>query len=213
MRKQALYEARWILAVLGVLWLVLMPLFLPASVLLALMILFTLYFFRDPERQPPEDPALAVSPADGVVVAVEDCDGDGLLGAPVRRVVIFLSIFDVHVNRSPIAGQIVHSEPKTGESLDARNPQASVRNARRTWVVRGSHTSVVVRQITGAVARRIVAWRQVGDHLARGQRFGMIRFGSRTEVDFPVGSDILVKVGDRVKGGQTPVAKLENAVA
>jgi len=212
MKRKAIYEARWILAVLVPLWLAAMMVSAVLALPLALALLFTLYFFRDPVRKPPADPALAVAPADGVVVAVGDVDGDGLLGGPVRRVVIFLSVFDVHVNRSPIAGRVEHSEERTGEFLDARNPESSVRNARRTWVIRGASCAVVVRQITGAIARRIVAWKQVGDPLRRGQRFGMIRFGSRTEVDFPAGTELLVEVGARVRAGETPVARIPAGV-
>jgi phosphatidylserine decarboxylase len=206
MSGRALYEARWILAVLGGFWLVTLLLAPFVSLPVAAALLAVLYFFRDPRRSPPEDKHLAVAPADGVVVAVEDCDGDGLLGGPVRRIVIFLSIFDVHVNRSPIAGSVEHSEPAGGMFLDARNPLSSEQNARRTWVIRGPRGAVVVRQITGAIARRIVAWQQVGDTLERGQRFGMIRFGSRTEVDFPQETRVMVKPGDRVYGGRTPLA-------
>jgi phosphatidylserine decarboxylase len=208
MRRQSLYEARYILAVLGGVWLFTLLFAQVFSIVAALAVLFTLYFFRDPQRVPPEDPSLAVSPADGLVVGVEECDGEGQISGPVKRVSIFLSVFDVHINRSPIEGEVTHSEPVTGLFLDARNPQSSVRNARRTWVIRNPNCTVVVRQITGAIARRIVAWKQVGDVLRRGQRFGMIRFGSRTEVEFPLDVEILVKVGDRVKGGETPVARL-----
>ncbi len=208
MRRQSLSEARMILIILGVVWLATLFFFPPASVLAALAILFTVYFFRDPRRVPPADDRLAVSPADGKVVAVEVCDGDGLIAGPVRRVVIFLSVLDVHINRAPIAGVVTQSEPAGGLFLDARNPLSSIKNARRTWVIRGSDGAVVVRQITGAIARRIVAWKQVGDYLDRGARFGMIRFGSRTEVDFPESFEILVKPGERVAGGQTAIARL-----
>ncbi len=208
MKTRALLEARWILVVLGGAWLVALLFFQPLAVFLAFAVLFTFYFFRDPERTPPGDPGLAVAPADGVVVAVEDCDGDGLLGGPVRRIVIFLSVLDVHVNRSPIAGEVTHSEPRDGAFHDARDPRSSQFNACRTWVIRGEGCSVVVRQITGAIARRIVAWSRVGDPLARGERFGMIRFGSRTEVDFPDGTETLVRPGDRVSAGETPIARI-----
>ena len=170
--------------------------------------LFSLYFFRDPEREPPADESLAVSPADGVVVEVSEVEETEFLNGRVRRVGIFLSVFDVHINRAPIAGDITHSEPFTGRFLDARNPDSSKLNARRTWVFQGPQATVVVRQITGAIARRICAWLQVGDSAARGERFGMIRFGSRTEADFPIDAEILVKIGDRVQGGQTPIARL-----
>ena len=103
---------------------------------------------------------------------------------------------------------MTHSEPFTGKYLDARNPESSKVNARRTWVIQGTRGTIAVRQITGAIARRICPWKQVGDPLERGQRFGMIRFGSRTEADFPLDAEILVKVGDRVKGGETAIARL-----
>lgn len=209
MSYRALNEARWILAVLAVCWLVTMALLPLLSVLLALLILFTLYFFRDPHRVPPADESLAVAPADGLVVDVFETEETEFLHEKVRRVVIFLSVFDVHINRAPMAGEVTHSEAFTGKYLDARNPESSRVNARRTWVIRGPQGTIAVRQITGAIARRICPWRQVGDRLERGERFGMIRFGSRTEVDFPLSAEVLVKVGDRVKGGETAVARMK----
>lgn len=208
MSYRALSEARWIIGVLAVCWLGTLALLPLVSVVLALMILFTLYFFRDPKRFPPADESLAVAPADGLVVDVFETEETEFLKCRVRRVGIFLSVFDVHINRTPIAGEVTHSEAFTGKYLDARNPESAKVNARRTWVIQGTRASVVVRQITGAIARRICPWKQVGDRLERGQRFGMIRFGSRTEVDFPMDAEILVKVGDRVKGGETAVARL-----
>lgn len=208
MRYRALEEARGILAVLAVCWLATIALVPLVSVIFALLILFTLYFFRDPQRNPPADEALAVAPADGLVVDVFETEETEFLKTKVRRVVIFLSVFDVHVNRAPIAGEITHSEPFTGKYLDARNPESSKVNARRTWVLQGPKATVAVRQITGAIARRICPWKQVGDPVARGERFGMIRFGSRTEADFPLDSEILVKVGDRVRGGETAIARM-----
>jgi len=114
----------------------------------------------------------------------------------------------VHVNRSPIAGEVTHSEPKPGRFLDARDPDASLLNVSRSWVIAGPVGSVLVRQITGAIARRICPWAVVGDSLQRGERFGMIRFGSRTELFVPMDAEILVKMGDRVRGGETPMARM-----
>ncbi|MFZ4683576.1 MAG: phosphatidylserine decarboxylase [Terrimicrobiaceae bacterium] len=208
MKFRALREARWILGILAVGWVATFALFPLLSLVVAGMMLFSLYFFRDPEREVPADESLAVSPADGVVVEVSEVEETEFLNQRVKRVGIFLSVFDVHINRAPIAGEITHSEPFTGRFLDARNPDSSKLNARRTWVFQGPQATVVVRQITGAIARRICAWLQVGDSVARGERFGMIRFGSRTEADFPLDAEILVKIGDRVQGGQTPVARL-----
>jgi phosphatidylserine decarboxylase len=208
MKFRALGEARWILGILAAAWLGTILLFPIFSFLIAGFLLFSLYFFRDPERTPPTDESLAVSPADGVVVEVMEVEESEFLHCRVRRVGIFLSVFDVHVNRAPIAGEITHSEPFTGRYLDARNPDSAKLNARRTWVIKGSQATLVVRQITGAIARRICAWSQVGDAVNRGGRFGMIRFGSRTEADFPLDAEILVKLGDRVRGGETPIARL-----
>jgi phosphatidylserine decarboxylase len=208
MKFRALSEARWILAVLAVCWLAAVALFPAVSFLFAALLVFSLYFFRDPERQPPRDEMLAVSPADGLVVEVKETGESELMNQRVKRVAIFLSVFDVHVNRAPIAGEITHSIPMTGRFLDARNPAASEVNERRTWAIRGKGATIVVRQITGAIARRICAWKQVGDLVERGERFGMIRFGSRTEVDLPLQTEILVKPGERVRGGETPIARL-----
>jgi len=208
MRNRALAEARGILAILGVAWLFALLLFPAASVVLALAILFTFYFFRDPERVPPPGEAIAVAPADGLVTTVDEVEESEFLNARVRRIGIFLSVFDVHVNRAPIAGEVEHSEPKSGIFLDARDLRSSSLNVSRTWVFSGGAGTVLVRQITGAIARRICPWAVVGDVLARGERFGMIRFGSRTELFVPMDAEILVKPGDRVKGGETPVARL-----
>jgi phosphatidylserine decarboxylase len=205
---RALGESLQILGVFAAGFLATAVSFPALSPVFAALLLFSLYFFRDPERQPPRDETLAVAPADGAVVEVKETAENQLINQRVRRVTIFLSIFDVHVNRSPIAGRITHSEPMTGRFLDARNPASSEINARRTWAIKGKGTTIVVRQITGAIARRICAWKRVGDTVERGERFGMIRFGSRTEVDLPLESEILVRPGERVRGGETPIARL-----
>lgn len=208
MKPRAMREAKTILLVLAVCWLVSLIVVPPVAVLFALALLFTLYFFRDPQRFPPADESLLVAPADGTVVEVSEVEESEFLNRRVKRIGIFLSIFDVHVNRSPFEGEITHSEPREGKFLDARNPDSSAHNARRTWIIRNEQAEIAVRQITGAIARRIVAWSTVGDRLRRGQRFGMIRFGSRTELDLPLGSEVLVKIGDKVRGGETAVARL-----
>lgn len=208
MKSRALDEARWILRILATSCLVALLLFPPAVILLAGLLVFSLYFFRDPERRPPSDETLAVSPADGVVVEVKETDEEEFIKNRVNRIGIFLSVFDVHVNRAPIGGEITHSEARTGRFVDARNPSSAEINARRTWVIRGHGMTIVVRQITGAIARRICAWKQVGERVERGERFGMIRFGSRTEVDLPIESEILVQLGDRVRGGETAIARV-----
>lgn len=210
MKGRALFEARWILAAVVAAWFLALLLVPWLSVIFAALLLFVLYFFRDPERQPPADESLIVSAADGTVVAVEEVEENEFVNARMLRISIFLSVFDVHVNRAPIAGEITHSEPKPGKFLDARNPACSDLNESRTWVFAGANgLQVIVKQITGAIARRIVPWSQVGDTVARGERFGMIRFGSRTEIYLPLNVEILVKSGDKVKGTETPVARLK----
>lgn len=211
---KAIYEGRWIFFFLGLLWLsalVLMPLL---SLPFGLLIIFSCYFFRDPERTPPLDKELIVAPADGTVTAIEEVDGiegDDYLTQRMKRISIFLSVFDVHVNRSPIAGEIIHSEPRGGLYLDARKPESSLLNESRLWIIKGEKMMVGVKQITGAIARRIVPWSHVGDVVKRGERFGMIRFGSRTELYLPLEAEILVAIGAKVQGGSTAVAILKNS--
>lgn len=208
MEHRALSEAKWILGVLGLAWLATVFVVPLLSIVFALMLLGTVYFFRDPDRSPPPGENVAVAPADGVVTTVDEVEEGEFFKVPMKRVGIFLSVLDVHVNRVPIAGEVMHSEPKPGKFLDARDPSSSLWNVSRSWVFTGPAGSVLVRQITGAIALRICAWAVVGDRLARGERFGMIRFGSRTELLVAVESEILVRVGDRVRGGETAVARL-----
>lgn len=208
MRLQTLAEARWILAVLAILliasWLV-MPWL---SILFLALILFTLAFFRDPERTIPADPNLVVAAADGKVTEVIEIDENEILKMKMRRVGIFLSIFDVHTNRAPIDGRVIYRQHRTGLCLDARRPECSMKNEAMTWAFENPRTTIVVRQITGAIARRIVGWSKAGDQVRKGDRFGMIRFGSRTEVYLPVNAEILVKTGQHVCGGSTIIARL-----
>lgn len=210
MRWQTIYEARWILAVLMV------PLGLGIyfrqhwlTALCALALFFVFYFFRDPDRPVPAGDDVVVAAADGVVSDIIERDELEVTRKPGVRVGIFLSVFDVHVNRAPVAGKIVHSVRHEGHFYDARDPRASELNECRTWGFENPRAGiVVVRQITGLIARRIVDWAKVGDTVQKGERFGMIRFGSRTEIYLPPGTEILVKVGDKVKGGETVIARL-----
>ena len=189
---------------------------LPTQVELALGILaiidvllfaFVFYFFRDPERLIPEDPAIIVSAADGLVVGVEELEEPDFHLGPMLRIAVFLSVFDVHVNRSPVEGVVKSTIYKPGKFLDVRHPDSSKRNECRSWWLETARGPVAVRQIAGLVARRIVIWADEEWPLARGQRFGMIRFGSRTEVFLPIGCTPLVKVGDRVEGAASPIAR------
>jgi phosphatidylserine decarboxylase len=208
MRFQTLFEGRWIFAILALLaiasWFVTPWL---ALVFLAL-ILYTVAFFRDPERIVPTNPADVVAAADGVVADIVEVEETESLKSRTRRVGIFLSVFDVHTNRAPIEGRVTYRQHRKGLCLDARRPECSEKNESMTWAFQNPRATIVVRQLTGAIARRIVAWAQVGDELKKGERFGMIRFGSRTEVYLPLAATVLVKVGDRVAGGSTVIARL-----
>lgn len=175
---------------------------LPAAPLLGLAG-FVLFFFRDPERAVPAEPDALVAPADGKVLAVEETTADG---APQTQVSIFLSIFDVHVNRAPIAGTIRRVEHRPGKFHLASTRRASRENERNEVVLESDGTRVIVRQIAGLVARRIEFWKKVGDQVERGQRLGMIRFGSRAEVVFDRSWRVQVRPGEHVRAGSTVLA-------
>ncbi|HEX5009982.1 MAG TPA: phosphatidylserine decarboxylase [Planctomycetota bacterium] len=179
------------------------------------LLAFFLNFFRDPERRAPGGEDELVAPADGLVADIVQVD-DPDLGERATRIGIFLSVFDVHVNRTCCAGEIVAVSHRAGECLDARHPKATELNRAATIVLRRPDgRRLALRQITGKIARRIVCPAQVGDRLARGERYGMIRFGSRTELVVPVGeaAELLCKAGDTVRGGQTLVLRLRPAGA
>jgi phosphatidylserine decarboxylase len=172
------------------------------------LIIYTLAFFRDPDRVAPADPDAVLAAADGTITDVIEIDEDEITKTKTRRVGIFLSIFDVHTNRVPIDGRVVYREHRKGLCLDARRPDCSEKNESMTWAFQNPRATIVVRQLTGAIARRIVGWAKVGDEMKKGERFGMIRFGSRTEVYLPLAASVLVKVGDKVAGGSTVIARL-----
>lgn len=208
MRLQTLSEARWILAFFALLAVAAVFLSVWLSLLFVLLFFCTVAFFRDPERAVPADPNLIVAAADGTVMDVIESDENQVLKTKTRRVGIFLSIFDVHTNRVPIDGRVIYRQHQEGLCLDARRPDCSDKNESMTWAFENPRVTIVVRQITGAIARRIVAWSQIGDELKKGDRFGMIRFGSRTELYLPLNAEVLVKVGDHVLGGSTIIAQL-----
>jgi phosphatidylserine decarboxylase len=164
---------------------------------------FVLFFFRDPERVAPATAGAILSPADGRVL---DVDQTSWQGTPQTRVSIFLSLFDVHVNRAPIAGTITRAEYRPGRFHLASRRRASQENERNEIVVEGEGTRVVFRQIAGLLARRIEFWRKPGDQLARGERVGMIRFGSRVEVFFDPQCRLQVRRGAQVRAGTTILA-------
>lgn len=164
---------------------------------------FVLFFFRDPERVVTAAPGAIVSPADGRVLAVDTAT---LNGGRQTHVSIFLSLFDVHVNRSPIAGTVRQVDYRPGKFHVASWTPASRENERNEIVVEGEGTRVVFRQIAGILARRIEFWQKPGDRLERGQRVGMIRFGSRVEIFFPCCYQVQVKAGEHVRGGSSVLA-------
>jgi phosphatidylserine decarboxylase len=208
MRIQTLYEARWIFGILCVLTLA-SWFFLPwLSLLFLALIIYTFAFFRDPERVAPSEAEAIVAAADGVVSDIVEVEEAEVLKSRQQRVGIFLSVFDVHTNRAPIDGRITYRQHHEGLCLDARSTDCSTKNEAMTWAFESPRATIVVRQLTGAIARRIVGWSQVGDELKKGERFGMIRFGSRTEVYLPLDAAVVVNVGDRVVGGVTVIARL-----
>jgi phosphatidylserine decarboxylase len=212
MRLQTLLEARWIFAILVLLAIASSFATLWLSLLFLLSVFCTLAFFRDPDRPAPTDPNLIVAAADGTVTDIIELDENEVLKAKMRRVGIFLSIFDVHTNRAPIDGRIIYRQHREGLCVDARRADCSEKNESMTWVIQNPRVTIVVRQLTGAIARRIVAWAKIGDELKKGDRFGMIRFGSRTELYLPLNAELLVKAGDHVLGGSTVIARLPKAV-
>ena len=179
-----------------------------AAAVVAALGLFSAFFFRDPERAIPPGARLVISPGDGKVVVVEPAPADNALGPGAQQISIFLSVFDVHVNRAPIAGIVEKVEYHKGEFLPAFDHKASLRNEQNTVTVQDGETRVVFKQIAGLIARRIVFRKQPGDRVERGERVGMIRFGSRVDVLLPASAKIAVRVGDRVRGGSSVLAEL-----
>ena len=176
------------------------------GLLLLVVALFMAYFFRDPKRVPPNDPDVVVSPADGRVTRIEspapDTNGPTLIS-------IFLSPLDVHINRSPIPGKIVDVVYSPGKFLMATNEKASLVNEQNALTIQGEKITVVCKQIAGILARRIVCWKETGDRLNLGERFGMIKFSSRTDVLLPANVKVTVAEGDRVRGGITVIGRID----
>lgn len=175
------------------------------AALLFVVALFMAFFFRDPKRVPPSDPDVVVSPADGRVTRI----GPAAAGADAPNVIsIFLSPLDVHINRSPIPGKIVDMIYSPGKFLMATNEKASLVNEQNALTIQGEKITVVCKQIAGILARRVVCWKGKGDNLGLGERFGMIKFSSRTDVLLPANVKITVKEGQRVRGGTTVIGRI-----
>lgn len=171
----------------------------PVSLVFVGMTLFMIYFFRDPNRTVPSEERIIVSAADGKVTRIESTD-------EYKLVSVFLSPLDVHINRSPIAGKIKEIEYIAGKKMPATSNDASLVNERNSLVIEGDAITLTCTQIAGILARRIVCWPKAGDNLERGQKFGLIKFSSRTDLRMPSNVHIAVSVGDRVVGGETVIA-------
>ena len=172
---------------------------------------FVVYFFRDPEREIPDTPNAVISPADGKVIEIVT-ESDPFLGEPFKRVSVFLNIFNVHINRAPIAGRVEKMRYNPGKFLAAFNHKASFDNEQTAVLFQNGDDKVLVKQIAGLIARRIICWPKEGDHYGLGQRFGLIRFGSRVDIFLPLNARLKVSNGDHVVGGTSIIAYLEDSV-
>lgn len=201
MVRDGFFYALGLGVVAAVLWYLKMP-----GILVALPILlavFFLWFFRDPERTIPQGPGQIVSPGDGLVTEAEWIE---TLGGSRLRISIFLNVFDVHVNRAPVGGVVTVCEFRTGEFMNAMKPQSVVNNEQTLITIDAGGYEVSFKQIAGLLARRIVCNLKVGDHVERGQRVGLIKFGSRVDVLIPAEAELKVKTGTRVRGGSSVLA-------
>ena len=176
-----------------------------AGIVFLILSLFIAFFFRDPERKIPDDPSVVVSPADGKVVEILQL-ADG-----TTRISIFLSIFNVHINRAPVDGIIESTQYSPGKFKPAFDFSASAENEQNVLVIDHGSYKIRVSQIAGILARRIVCWKKAGESVQKGERFGLIKFGSRVDLTLPVNVIPSVKMGDRVKGGSTVMGRAVNA--
>ena len=171
--------------------------------------LFVLFFFRDPERVVPEGKGVVVSPADGKVIVIKDIYEPTYLKQDVKQISIFLSVFNVHVNRAPVEGTVELVKYNPGKFHVASVDKASLDNEQTAMVIATGKDKVLVKQIAGLIARRIVCYAKPGDAIKRGERYGLIRFGSRTDIFLPKDAEIKVKLGDRVKGARDIIGVLK----
>jgi phosphatidylserine decarboxylase len=174
-----------------------------ATWVLVFLALFVFSFFRNPERAIPTEPGAIVSPGDGRVVVVQE---EEFKGTPGKRISIFLAVWNVHVNRAPAAGQITRMEYRPGKFLAAMRASASKENEQNVFTLATDAGELVFKQIAGLIARRVVSWKKPGDQVARGERIGLVRFGSRVDLWVPREAEIRVKVGQNVKGGSSILA-------
>lgn len=178
----------------------------PVSIPFIILAAFMAYFFRDPRRAAPVEANVIVSPADGRVTRIERLSSEESSPTVVS---IFLSPFDVHINRSPIAGTIMDVTYAKGKFLMATREEASLVNEQNALTIKGERTTIVCKQIAGILARRIVCWKRAGDQLALGERFGLIKFSSRTDLILPKEVEVSVREGDKVRGGVTIIGRIK----
>lgn len=176
----------------------------------AVLALFCLFFFRNPTRTIPQEAGVVVAPADGRVMDITRMEEPLFMNGEAVRISIFLSLFNVHINRMPVDGMIEIVQPVSGLYLPAYNVEAGSKNQRNYIGISSDVGRLIVVQITGAIARRLVCWAKVGQYMPRGERFGLIRFGSCTEVYLPSHADIQVAVGDKIRGGNSVIAKFQS---
>jgi len=176
--------------------------------LLAIIALWVAYFFRDPERTGPRGDRVVVCPADGKLIMITQVDEPAFIHGPAIRLSIFMNVFDVHVNRYPVSGRVAYRHYNPGKFLNAAAEKSSLENEQSTIGIQSDSQKVVVRQIAGLIARRIVTYPELGDSVQQGNRLGIIRFGSRVDVFLPVGSKVLAKLGDRTVAGTSVLAEL-----
>ena len=180
-----------------------------ATAIFGLGFLFVTWFFRDPERRIPSEPNVIVSPADGKITEIVT-ENEPINGKLCKRVTIFLSVFNVHVNRVPIGGTIEDIRYNPGKFLAAFNPKASMDNEQNLILINNGRTHIFVKQIAGLIARRIVCWPKKGDYYESGQRYGLIRFGSRVDILLPENTKLSVACGDKVSGGKSIIGYLNS---
>lgn len=179
----------------------------PVSIPFIILAAFMAFFFRDPKRTAPSDSSLVVSPADGRVTRIERAAPDDADSPTV--VSIFLSPFDVHINRAPLAGTITNVSYTRGKFLMATKEEASLVNEQNALTIKGERITIVCKQIAGILARRIVCWKRAGDNLILGERFGLIKFSSRTDLILPPEVEVTVEEGTRVRGGVTVIGRIK----
>jgi len=186
---------------LGILWI---------SALFFLATIFVTYFFRNPERNSPQETNVIVAPADGKVIKIEDVMGTDLLHEPSKKISIFMNVFNVHVNRIPCSGKVDAIRYREGKFISANLDKASSLNEKNSILIKTDNgKEVLTEQIAGLIARRIECWLKEGMHVNRGDRFGLIRFGSRLDLFLPLDTVLSVNIGDKVRAGETPIGWLK----